>query len=152
MDDCSEGCSVCGWYSKSHKTSPHTRVAKSGKGSRLGCGTTPFSTASRDKANRIRDSRYMLIWNHGRPVEVMRDVSKSRKISDCGSDKTQMMQMWFLFFALVWPQSSDFKGRVFFSPLFYLNIPVKRSIDKIWGVWLGFSFIVGSSVTSCSLF
>lgn len=40
---------------------PQTSVAKSGNGSCFGAGMTPFSTASRDKANRILDSRYMLI-------------------------------------------------------------------------------------------
>lgn len=62
IDDCSEGCRVCGQYSNSHRTMPHTSVANSGKGLCLGWGTNPFSTASRDKANRILDSRYMLIW------------------------------------------------------------------------------------------
>lgn len=41
---------------------PHTSVANSGKGSCLGWGINPFSTASRDNANKILDSKYMLIW------------------------------------------------------------------------------------------
>lgn len=45
---------------------PHTSVANSGKGSRLGWAINPFSTASRDSANRILDSRYMLIYSEGK--------------------------------------------------------------------------------------
>ena len=61
MDDCSDGCRVGRWYSKSHRTSPHTSAVNHGNGSDLGSGMKPFSMPRRHRANRARDSRYMLI-------------------------------------------------------------------------------------------
>lgn len=58
---------------------PHTSVANSGKGSCLGRGINPFSTANRESPNRILDSRYMLIYKGGGGgVEVILSVVAGR--------------------------------------------------------------------------